>query len=304
MEEKPARILIWGAGAFFRVLLPVFRERERKGEIRVVGVVDRQQPEDIAAVGYPYIPPGAVPELEFDYLQILSSRHRREILDEYMKLPGSNLDKVVGNLYPEISIHSWKRLTAARPTIFTLSCWGGYVCYYLGMECLSPFKNLWLHEKDYMRFLQDPCGYLAEEPVPERMHGAISRWDRESYPVLRLGDIFLHCNHSGSMEEAIADWRRRRAKINWDFIVAVMQTSDPGTEKEFGRMEGVHRKLCIVPYPTEEPFSVTVPMEHGAADVYEWANVSAFPYRNPFDMGSVFFGERRENEYYDPHIQF
>ncbi len=304
MEGKPARILIWGAGTFFRTLLPSFREREKNGEIRVVGVVDRRRLDDGAAGGYPYVPPEAVPELEFDYLQILSSRQRGEILGEYLELSGGDRSKVIGNLYPEIGIQRWKRLTEARPTIFTLSCWGGYVCHYLGMECLSPFKNLWLYEKDYMRFLQDPRGYLAEEPVPDRMQNALSRWDRDPYPVLRLGDIRLHCNHSGSMEEAAADWRRRRKKINWEFIVAVMHTSDPETEKEFGRLEGFRRKLCIVPYLSGEPFSTMVPMENGSADVYEWANASSFPFRNPFDMYSAFFGERKENKYYDPRVHF
>ena len=174
------------------------------------------------------------------------------------------------------------------------------------MECLSPFKNLWLSDADFLRFLEDPQGYMAEEPVPDHMQAAVTVYDNGVYPVLRLGDIYLNCNHSSSMEQAVKDWKRRREKINWDFTVAVMPTAKRTFVDKLKRLDTVDRILCIVPYKSGDPFSISLPFSNAEQDVYGWinaVNATAYSYRNPFDMYSLFFGELKDNEYYDPALK-
>ena len=306
MENRPFRVLIWGGGSYFRKMLPFLQERERTGEIVITGVIARQRPDGGTISGYPYIAPESVPSQEYDILQILTLDSRREIREEYLRMPGSDPSKVIAQIYPEIGIRQYQRLAAARPTIFSMLCWGGFVYYHLGMECVSPFKNMWLTDYEFLRFLHDPRGYMAMDPVPSHMQPRINELDKEVYPVLRLGDIMLHCNHSDSMEQAIADWKRRREKINWDFTVAVMQTDNRSREKEFNRLDTVHRKLCIVPYQTSEPFSSRDPALDETKKIFlqiDGLNGSAFPFRNRFDMYSLFFGELKDNACYCPPVK-
>lgn len=169
------------------------------------------------------------------------------------------------------------------------------------MECISPFKNLWLRGKDFMNFLNDPKGYMAEDPVPHHMQRALTSFDVDIYPVIKLGDILLHCDHNHTMEDAISDWLRRREKINWKFTLAQMSTRNHKREKEFNLIDTVDRKICMVPYPTTEPYSLQFRREE--YEDKEWplsVNITAFPYNNPIDIYSLFYGKWKDNPYYEP----
>ncbi len=303
MNNRPTKLLIWGGGFNFNRMLPYLHERENNGEIRIIGVVDKYGPEDGTIGGYPYVAPSDVPAQDFDYLRIMSAKYRAEIVREYLAMPGSDAGRIIGNVYPEISIEQHFEIAEARPTIFSTSCWAGFIYHNLGIECTSPFKNLWLFDTDFMRFLQDPRGYMAEDPVPVRMQKRLSQYDEDIFPIIRLGDIDLYCNHSNSMEEAISDWIRRREKINWNNVLVQMNTTNPKIEKEFNRLDIPYRRLCFVPYPTNEPYSFYLAPKKHPFDLSAWidqVNATAFPYKNPFDMYSLFFGEPKVNPCYDP----
>ena len=169
MQNKPKRLLIWGGGLNFRRALPLLRSREQSGEIQIVGVVDHIRPESGLINGYPHIMPKDIPVQDYDFLQTFSPKNKREIRDEYMKIPGIDRGKFIDHVFPELDMEKYGQLVNDRPTIFSSSCWGGLIYYHLGMECFSPFKNLWIHETDFLKLLHDPRGYMAEDPVPDHM---------------------------------------------------------------------------------------------------------------------------------------
>lgn len=301
MNEKPTRLLIWGGGTDFSRALSDLHSKEQSNNILIVGVVDRNRPENGKIYGYPHIFPEDIPRYEFDYLQIFSSKYKRVIREEYLKIPGTDPGKLVDFTFPELSTDQLSKLANDRPTIFSSSCWGGLLYYHLGMECISPFKNLWLSEEGFLSFLHDPKGYMAEDPVPDHMHRADTKYDLDIYPVFRLGDIEIYCNHSHTMEDAISDWLRRREKINWNFTFAQMSTCNHSLEKKFNLIDTVDRKICMVPYPTNEPYSIQVIKQTGNESIWvEKVNMTAFPYNNPIDIYSLFYGKWRANPYYEP----
>ena len=51
--------------------------------------------------------------------------------------------------------------------------------------------------------------------TPYYDHGEIDPHSRMKYPVLKLKNIFIHCNHSKTADAAIEDWERRKRKINY-----------------------------------------------------------------------------------------
>ncbi len=305
MQKDKKRLLIWGCGHDFFERLPRIRAMETAGRVTVVAVTDSRDPGTAHVEGYRYIPPESIRGERYDYILILSRRYEEEILETYLRLPGSERKKAIcrGPLrFRDLDEFQYAEILKARPTIFSRACWGGFLYHHLGMECISPFKNLWLEDSEFLRFLESPREYMACEPEPDHMQTALTAWDVDPYPVLRLGDISLHCNHSRSAEQAISDWRRRREKINWNFTFAMMHTVQPQIEKRFNRLETTDRKLCIVPYATKEPASWQLKPKNGASDLDAWGyddvNKTALPNLNPFEIHSLFFGELKRNEHY------
>lgn len=122
MKNKPIKLLIWGGGTDFRNALSGLHAREENGEIRIVGVVDRNHPESGKICGYPHFFPTDIPRNEYDYLRILSTKYRREIRNEYLKIPGIDPRKLITHVFPELREAQFVRLADDRPTIFSQSC--------------------------------------------------------------------------------------------------------------------------------------------------------------------------------------
>ena len=124
MKDNPIRLLIWEGGLIFRRSLPFLHSREQSGEIQIVGVVDRIRPGSGMINGYPHIMPEDIPMKEFDFLQTLSPKNKREIREEYLKIPGTDPGKFIEHVFPELSAKQYNQLANDRPTIFSSSCWG------------------------------------------------------------------------------------------------------------------------------------------------------------------------------------
>ena len=57
-----------------------------------------------------------------------------------------------------------RRLKNKTLSLFSSNCNGGCICHDLSLQFRSPFINLYLDASDYMKFLENPKGYL-EEPL-------------------------------------------------------------------------------------------------------------------------------------------
>ena len=77
---------------------------------------------------------------------------------------------------------------------------------------ISPFKNLFLEDSDYLKLLDNLELYLKNDLI-------FSSYGRGAnsdvvYPIMKLMDIHIHFNHSTSIEDAVIDWSRRVKKVN------------------------------------------------------------------------------------------
>ena len=287
--ERKHSVLLWSDGSEPKEIRARIREEAERGGLEIAGVCSAAASADLDALGPPYVP-GMT---EYDEVMVLCSGGKeteKTSIAQCMEATGAAREKIVPArvlFLPGMTFERYLRIRDARITIFSSLCWGGVAYYTLGLPCLSPFKNLWMLEEDYLAFLKSPEEYIKEKPVLHRMQKATTAYDRTVYPVLSLGGLMLHYNHARTPEEAIDDWETGAARINWDFILAMMHTEQPETERRFLNLDTDMRRLCIVPYKSESPYAVCCPRSKNlwAFDVAETARANRM-----FDFYELFFG--------------
>lgn len=135
-------------------------------------------------------------------------------------------------------------------SIISNNCWGGIICRTLGIECRSPFKNLAIQEADYLKLLGRFEYYMGCDLT--FLEYAFNTNSKKNYPVMLLDDVKVHCNHDTNPEEAAAKWNRRRAKLNYANLFVEMYTESRAMMEAFLKIDGYKRKLCFVPFETDE----------------------------------------------------
>lgn len=106
------------------------------------------------------------------------------------------------------------------------TCIGGVISHHLGKQFLSPTINLWLTENDFYKFVMDLKWYIDSQV--EYSH----RDSIYDFPVgvihgryqIPEQDVFINFNHHKVFEEAVADWDKRKQRINWDNIYVIAST--------------------------------------------------------------------------------
>jgi uncharacterized protein (DUF1919 family) len=101
---------------------------------------------------------------------------------------------------------------------------------------------LFLDEDDFLKFLHRPEWYL-EQPVEFCGTKHEIRLHTE-YPVGKCGDIEINFNHDTSFESAVSKWERRKKRINWNNIMAVMDTERMEIAEEFDKLD-YEKKICF-----------------------------------------------------------
>lgn len=131
-------------------------------------------------------------------------------------------------------------------SVFSANCIGACMLHDLGAAFNSPFVNLCLYAEDYIKFLKDPQKYLALE---------FEEIERQfDYPMARLGDLTFRFVHYSSFEQAVADFKRRVPRINYDNLFVMFAERDGCTYellKEFDSLPYAH-KIVFTHLPYED----------------------------------------------------
>lgn len=150
----------------------------------------------------------------------------------------------VRNRVPQIfsgcinGIYEWSLRARLRNDDFSIlcsNCIGGIIYHRLGKRFLSPTVNMWMHQGDFLRFISDLPGYLAQE-----LTFIDSKYP---YPVAELSigaeTITLYFNHSLSREEAQRDWTRRKERIRYNNLYIIMYDRDGITKEDIMRLQDI-----------------------------------------------------------------
>ena len=138
-----------------------------------------------------------------------------------------------------------RKLNNTDFSILCSNCIGGVIYHRLGLQFRSPTVNLWMHQRDFIRFVSNLRGYLNEELV-----FVDSEYD---YPVARLKDVHIYFNHSRSEDEARRDWERRKERINYDNLFLIMYDREDLTEEDFRSFEAIPCRGKVILSDREYP---------------------------------------------------
>lgn len=149
---------------------------------------------------------------------------------------------------PDFSFSRYRRLTSSKISILSNNCWGGLTYHYFGLPFLSPTVNLFIEEAQYLVFLEDLEQMLTLDP--KFLYTEYNREEGFEYPVLSIGSVRLHMNHCRNAEEGIAEWRKRRGRLNRENMLVMMSTQ---SADEAGRFDALpfRNKICFVPFPAD-----------------------------------------------------
>lgn len=131
-----------------------------------------------------------------------------------------------------------RRFNNPNVTILSHNCLGGVISHDLGIRFNSPFVNLWLYPKDFIKYCRN-IEYYRNCKL-RFLSNEIDHLGRSGYPVAMLGDIKIHFLHYKSNEEAENTWYERTKRMNLDNIRCIMSECDTCTLddlKEFSKLQ-------------------------------------------------------------------
>lgn len=298
-NKDPIKVLLWGwMGEYNRGINRLHR-LEEENIIQIMGITGQQIPPWKKLDGYPVIEPESAVNEDYDYIIILAGAHEKEAIDSCRKIGGMGLDRIIpGRLFDlfDFDFLRYLRLRKEGLSVFSNDCWSGFLCQNLAIEQQSPTKNMFMTEADYLRFLPNLTYYLTEcEPVFDRWNEG-GYEGQPFYPVLRLGDIYLYCNHSDNPEEEINKWQRRKKRVNPSNMLFEFATADPLYMQEFLDLNLPGRKLCLTTIETKHPDAIQILPLPGISwrDTVNGVAQSFFPHLSVLDLA---LGDR-------PYIRF
>lgn len=134
-----------------------------------------------------------------------------------------------------------RRLKNKDFTILAPTCIAGIIYHELGQQFASPTINLWMYDKDFLKFVHNLTHYLG---APLRFVEGV-----DPTPTAYLDDILIHFNHYHSNEEAREKWEERKKRVNLDNLYIIMADQPDGgiiTDEDIRSLQKVKCKNRMV----------------------------------------------------------
>lgn len=250
------KVIVWGMGILYNKHVNCLKYFENVGEMEILGITGNHLPPSNTVDGYSIIPKEKIKDIPYDLIIVMNERNKQDIFEELMER-GVSKEKIVTYKMlelPHVKVEKYLNLKKSNISIISNNCWGGIVYNTLGFECLSPFKNLFLEDDDYLKLLQHLEDYLRVMPEFDRFETDVH--SKQKYPVLRADDIHIHCNHDVDPVVAIEKWKRRSERMNYNNVFFEMYTDSVVSAERFIRLTQGKKRMCFVPggvqaYPKE-----------------------------------------------------
>lgn len=248
---KAKRVVIWGTFVDYEEYRPVFKIEELKGNIEIAAVMFLDEDVVQCIDGYPVVKAEELPGLDAEYIIGLENELLSD-MQKILKMLGIAGEKLLpGRCFklPDFDFVRYLKVRESGVSIISDNCWGGLTYHALGMKFASPFINMFMEEKDYVRLVQKLPEYMAKELTYIR--DGYNKELKLVYPVCALGDVLLYCNHYDSYEHVKHIWDERKTRMNYDNILVKMTIN---TEEELQEFEKIpYRKIGFSLVSSEHP---------------------------------------------------
>ena len=205
-------------------------------------------------------------KLKKEYAYLTDFHHRGRFLRDHVR---NKIDRA--------------RLKNKDFTIISNNCIGGVISHDLGLQFKSPTVNLLIKPDDFIKFLEN-FEYYKNLEITEIPYYT-------DYPVGMLGDIPLFFKHYNTFDEAVAKWKERMNRINYDNIFIMMSDRFCMSYASLERFEKLpyKNKVCFTAkdYP-EFPHCVQVKKKANNASVFIITNIMNYFGKRLYQYGKGF----------------
>lgn len=252
-------IVLWGLGKCYRTYRNYIKQLESTGVIHVCGVVSVDNFEMSEIDGWHYYVYEDVRNVAFDYLIILNESYEQAIIDNLLEANIEREKIIPGRIFnlPNFDFERYIQLKKSRISIISRTCLGGMLSRILGLEYLSPFRNMNIGEEDYIKLLNNFEEYMKYDLVYSGEQ-LFNKEDQIYYPVMNLNDIRIRFPHIRRASRAIFEWNDRKDRINRSNLFVVNFTEREDIAKQFSEIPFEH-KVCFTNFRSNIPNTVFLP---------------------------------------------
>lgn len=283
------KCLLWGTGKDFSRNINLVKWYEDKGIINILGVTSKSHLYK-SIYGYPFIKKTELSRYDIDIIIIMAENALLEIEKEVQEIKKGIPTLACPVLtIPNLEIDKYLSIKSNCPTIFANNCWGGLLYHQLRLPFISPFINMFLHDEDYLLFLENPKKYIGSqiELFSVDYDNTLGR----EYPVCRCEDIHLHFNHYDTFESAKENWNKRCKRICWNNIFVMMHTQDRRVAERFSELP-YENKVCFVPFEMDKKGIVPIVYnDNHNVPFFEVVNGIVTGQYSYFNMVDILLGE-------------
>lgn len=233
------KCVIWGIGVLYDAYINNIFFELLKGNIEVIGVVSNDTV--IHSIdGFSFIKKKNLKEVFFDYIIVACDFEivKREALE--FGISRERLIKVEIFRLPGFDFKEYIQLKKSNVSIISNHCWGGFVSHTLGLPFNSPFVNLYMDEREYIKLLMNFSYYMNQQLVMYK--------DSDSFgePVGVLDDVKIYFLHYESFKKAEESWNKRKKRINFENLFVEMTIREnPDLVETFTKLPFINKKCFI-----------------------------------------------------------
>ncbi len=118
-----------------------------------------------------------------------------------------------------------KRLKNDSFSLVASNCNGSLILHDLGLRFNSPFVNLWIKPKDYIKMLSNFEWYMNQELKFVKEDGI-------DYPIGIINEVRIYFQHYNSEDEAKTIWQKRKERINYNNLFVMFTERDGCTYED------------------------------------------------------------------------
>ncbi len=196
-------------------------------------------------------------------------------------------DKLNSYLRRLINRANRKKLTNTQPCVISSNCTGAFILHDLGCRFRSPFVNLYLKPKDFIKYLNN-IPYYQNQPLRFLTQSG------KRYPVGQLGDLTIHFMHYHSEEEARQKWQERTQRMDLEQPFIIMSERDGCSYQDLLEFEQLPFKHKVVfthkAYPElASAYHIKGFEDQGMiGDLFEYTGLTGKRYYDQFDYVAWF----------------
>ncbi|MFT4145633.1 MAG: DUF1919 domain-containing protein [Mobilitalea sp.] len=224
-------ILIWGNASYYEKHVNLIRFEQYKGNIDILAYISKDKGYQSEQDGKPVILPEDISKFNYDYI-IVANSFFKEIIKSAIGLGISEDVLIPIDVFaiPMFDFNQYIRIKERKFSIVAESCYGAYLYKTLGLKLTSPFIDVRISSKDYIKLLGNFEYYLSQpfEMGNDNRIATINgdEWlsgpDTVGEPIAKLDDVKINLLHDESFELRKVLWEKRLARFNKADVIVLM----------------------------------------------------------------------------------